>query len=315
MVSFGNLSARAGEKKQGFLAVPGTDFKIPATLICGERPGKTVLVSGGVHSCEYVGIEASIRLGAELAPAEICGTVLILHPVNRPGFEARTPSIVPWDGCNLNREFPGKADGSPTQRLAHFFVQELYPKLDAYIDLHCGEMFESLTPYIYYAASGDEREQQIAREMALCAGLPYMVASKAKGGAYNYAGAMNIPAVLLERGCQGRWSEEEVQADLDDVRRILRYLGVLESAPQQNQKPREVVDLVYQLPKSAGLWYPKVTAGEFVKEGQLVGVLKDYWGQELSRYHAPYDGVILFLTHTLWTDGKVEVFTIAREAE
>ena len=315
MVSFGNLSAQAGEKSKGFLAVPGTDFTIPATLICGERPGKTVLVSGGVHSCEYVGIEAAIRLAAELAPAEICGTVLILHPVNRPGFEARTPSIVPWDGCNLNREFPGRADGSPTQRLAHFFVQELYPRLDAYIDLHCGEMFESLTPYIYYAASGDEREQRIAREMALCADLPYMVASKAKGGAYNYAGAMNIPAVLLERGCQGRWSEEEVQADLDDVRRILRYLGVLESAPQQNQKPREVVDLVYQLPKSAGLWYPKVTAGEFVKEGQLVGVLKDYWGQELSRYHAPYDGVILFLTHTLWTDGKVEVFTIARETE
>lgn len=315
MVSFGNLSAQAGEKSKGFLAVPGTDFTIPATLICGERPGKTVLVSGGVHSCEYVGIEAAIRLGAELAPAEICGTVLILHPVNRPGFEARTPSIVPWDGCNLNREFPGRADGSPTQRLAHFFVQELYPRLDAYIDLHRGEMFESLTPYIYYAASGDEREQRIAREMALCADLPYMVASKAKGGAYNYAGAMNIPAVLLERGCQGRWSEEEVQADLDDVRRILRYLGVLESAPQQNQKPREVVDLVYQLPESAGLWYPKVTAGEFVKEDQLVGVLKDYWGQELSRYHAPYDGVILFLTHTLWTDGKVELFTIAREAE
>ena len=98
MVSFGNLSAQAGEKSKGFLAVPGTDFTIPATLICGERPGKTVLVSGGVHSCEYVGIEAAIRLGAELAPAEICGTVLILHPVNRPGFEARTPSIVPWDG-------------------------------------------------------------------------------------------------------------------------------------------------------------------------------------------------------------------------
>ena len=111
MVSFGNLSAQAGEKSKGFLAVPGTDFTIPATLICGERPGKTVLVSGGVHSCEYVGIEAAIRLAAELAPAEICGTVLILHPVNRPGFEARTPSIVPWDGCNLNREFPGRADG------------------------------------------------------------------------------------------------------------------------------------------------------------------------------------------------------------
>ena len=58
MVSFGNLSAQAGEKSKGFLAVPGTDFTIPATLICGERPGKTVLVSGGVHSCEYVGIES-----------------------------------------------------------------------------------------------------------------------------------------------------------------------------------------------------------------------------------------------------------------
>ena len=91
MVSFGNLSVQAGEKSKGFLAVPGTDFTIPRRSSGGERPGKTVLVSGGVHSCEYVGIETAIRLAAELAPAEICGTVLILHPVNRPGFEARTP--------------------------------------------------------------------------------------------------------------------------------------------------------------------------------------------------------------------------------
>mgnify|MGYP000326272697 CR=1 FL=1 len=73
MVSFGNLSAQAGEKSKGFLTVPGTDFTIPATLICGERPGKTVLVSGGVHSCEYVGIEAAIRLGRSLLRRKSAG--------------------------------------------------------------------------------------------------------------------------------------------------------------------------------------------------------------------------------------------------
>ena len=58
-----------------------------------------------------------------------------------------------------------------------------------------------------------------------------------------------------------------------------------------------------------------VREGEFVKAGQQIGVIRDYWGNELSCYHAPYDGVVLYLTHTLWVDGKVEIYTVARKPD
>lgn len=314
-MTFGTLSAKRGEKVCTEWQIEQAGFSIPATLICGSRPGKTVLITGGIHSCEYVGIQAAIELSQKLKPEQVCGTVLLLHPVNRFGFEARTPSIVPQDGCNLNREFPGKPDGSLTQRLAYFLTQQIYPKLDAYIDLHCGEMFESLTPYVYYAGAGTEQTTQHSRRMAELVSVPYMVQSQAVSGAYNCAGLMGIPSILIERGCQGMWTQQQVQEDVDDVLRILAHLGVVDSVPEQKEHPNEVTDLIYQMPQSEGLWYPQVREGEFVKAGQQIGVIRDYWGNELSCYHAPYDGVVLYLTHTLWVDGKVEIYTIARKPD
>lgn len=97
-MTFGTLSAKRGEKVCTEWQIEQAGFSIPATLICGSRPGRTVLITGGIHSCEYVGIQAAIELSQKLKPEQVCGTVLILHPVNRFGFEARTPSIVPQDG-------------------------------------------------------------------------------------------------------------------------------------------------------------------------------------------------------------------------
>ena len=96
-IDFFGLSAGPGQTARGSIAVPGTAFQIPATLINGSVDGKTVLITGGIHSCENVGIQAAIELGRTLDPRGVRGAVLLLHPVNRSGFEARRPALVPED--------------------------------------------------------------------------------------------------------------------------------------------------------------------------------------------------------------------------
>ena len=63
---------------------------------------------------------------------------------------------MPGDNKNLNRVFPGSQEGTPADRVAHFFEYSLYSQIDFYIDLHCGEIFEDLTPYVYYVGAADE---------------------------------------------------------------------------------------------------------------------------------------------------------------
>ena len=63
-----DLEAKPGEKVSGFVHIIGAEFGIPVTLICGEKEGETVLISGGVHNAEYVGIQAAMQLADELDP-------------------------------------------------------------------------------------------------------------------------------------------------------------------------------------------------------------------------------------------------------
>ena len=98
---------------------------------------------------------------------------------------------------------------------------------DFYIDLHSGDDYEKLTPYVYYAGKAVPEVMKVSRQMAEQVDVPYMVKSEvSSGGSYNYAASCGIPSVLLERGGMGAWETEEVRSMKRDVRSILRFLGI-----------------------------------------------------------------------------------------
>lgn len=277
------------------------DMQIPATLICGSKEGPTVLVTGGIHNAEYVGIQAAMELSRELDAAELHGNVIILPLINRSGFEHRTMSLVYEDGKNLNREFPGRADGTLADKICHTMVEKLFPLADYYIDLHCGDGYEELTPHVYTLGAASPEVNAASDAMARAVNMPYRYPSRnSSGGSYNHAGSMGVPGILLERGCKSLWSREEVDADKEDVYNVLRYLKVLEGPAKTYDEVQRELRYGYFLDAGhTGLWYPVYRAGEKFSKGALLGTVRDYLGNVLEECYAQVNGVVLYETISL----------------
>lgn len=310
----GNFTVEPGKKKSGFLRIGGGEFQLPATILHGEQPGKTVLITAGIHAEEYVGIQSALELSEILKVQKIAGTVVIVKVVNRKAFELRSGSDSHEDGKNLNRVFPGNREGTWSERLAYAIENELLSIADYYIDLHSGDSYEQLTPYVYYAGAAAKEVVEQSREMAQQADVPYMVGSNvAMGGCYNYAASLGIPSILLERGQMGGWTKEESHSTRRDVRNILCHLGIYQGEKDyRNYYPLEVKDLCYQAANEQGLWYPCKKPGDMIQQGDMLGVIKDYEGKILEVCKAEYGGVILYQTGSLQVQESGSVIAYGR---
>ena len=291
----------AGRRQSGFLPVHGGGAELPVTLLCGDRPGPMVLISGGVHSSEYVGIQAAIELASELTPGQIAGSVVLIPLMNPSGFAHRTMSLVFEDGKNLNRVFPGRPDGTLAERIAYTVTEHFFRRVDAYIDLHSGDGYEELTPYVYCQGAAEGRTAELSRAMAEMVDVSFLVPSQiTTGGAYNHAGSMGVPGILIERGGLGVWSRDEVEADKKDVRNVLRRLGILSGALEtRTQWPVELGRVIYANSGYTGCWYPRRKVGERMEKGEVIGEVRDFFGKTLQVCPADLDGVLLYQARSL----------------
>ena len=175
------------------------DYEMPMFLLNGGKEGKTVLISASIHSGEYAGVPAVIRAGRELDPEKLCGRLILLPCVNTSGFWDLSHALVPENGSNLNRTYPGDAGGGVGERIKAFFVRELIPRLDFMLDLHGGSVAEKMTPLIFYPKA--EKVTEVSLAAARATGVEVLVASDADNGQYSYAANfLDVPGMLLERG-------------------------------------------------------------------------------------------------------------------
>jgi hypothetical protein len=168
---------------------------------------------GGIHGCEYSSIAAVVRFMQELDTRELRGSITAVPIVNIPSFRARAPFVVPQDGKNLNRCFPGSYTGTFTDALARAVFDELIAPSDVLIDLHGGDQVEALEPFALYGESSVENR---ARALAVSFGLPYAVRSAPveapiSGTTSSAAAAIGIPAVIAEAGGCGLLEESAVR--------------------------------------------------------------------------------------------------------
>lgn len=298
-LTVGNLSAEPGQKSQGFLTVQASDLKLPVTLINGATPGKTVVVTGGIHGGEYPGVETSIRLAAQMSADEISGQLIIVHPVNVLAFFAKMQYLGPDDGKNLNRMFPGKASGTITERIAYTLTSELISQADFYMDLHGGDIHENLIPFVIYSKVGAPEVVDVSEGAASMMGIRHIVGSVSTNGTFGAAAAAGVPGFLAEIGKCGRWSEEEVHTYLKGVKNVLKHLGLLAGGAEDPGAVAKHQKMYGVEAEQTGCWYPAVEVGATVRAGQKVGEIRDFFANRLGEYTAPQDGLVLFVVSSL----------------
>ena len=294
LLTVGSLTAREGEKVQGMVEIPGGSIQLPVTLVNGTRPGKTLLITSGVHGGEYVGIQAAIETAASLQPEEVQGQVILVHPANPNAFYQRVSYINPGDGKNLNRSFPGDPNGTQTERMAHFIATQMVDQADFCVDLHGGDLHEELSSYAIYSDASTPENMAVSLEAARQLTVRYIHKSAATGGLYGCSALRGIPGILIERGCRGLWTPQEVADYREDLCRLMRHLGILPGTNAPAPSPVEFqYSKVLRAPKD-GCWYPMASPGDWIAPGQKLGELRDCFGNLLFEAVAQEEGMLLY---------------------
>ncbi len=304
----GTLRADAGQAVSGYLEVPALNdagARIPVSLVRGAGDGPVLALIAGTHGYEYPGITALQRLRQSIDPQALRGTLLLVHIANPPSFYGRTIYTSPADGKNLNRVFPGRADGTLSERIAHAITTEVIAKADFLVDLHAGDGNEALRPYIYMPVTGDARLDAATRGMALAFGIDHIVIDAtriAPPDASQFvdmtALSRGIPAMTTETGQLGLNDEHHIALAEHGIQNLMRHLGMLEGAAQPNPGVVWLKDYKVITSPANGIFRATVRDGYAVAKGGLLGELFDPFGARIGEVRAPFAGVVNYVIGT-----------------
>jgi len=307
--SVGKITAAPGSKASGYLEIaarPGDEgTRIPVTVIHGSKPGPVLGLVAGTHGYEYSPVVAMLRFPAKVDARQLSGTVIIVHVANLPSFHARTIYYSPADGKNLNRVYPGRADGSLSERIADAITREVIDKSDYLVDLHCGDGNEALRPYAYWMTSGSPEVNAKSREMALAFGLDHIVIDNErspdpKNSMYtsNTAITRGKPSITTETGGMGNLDNDGADLAEAGVFNLLRHYKMLPGEPQRAEHPIWIDRNEVLRSPADGILHPRVRPGHTVAQGTVISVLTDYFGNVLHEFRASFAGEVLYVVST-----------------
>ncbi len=301
----GTATAARGQKATGAIEVPaGVDpaLSIPVAVVHGAKPGPVLALVAGSHGTEYASIIALEKLIGMLNPAEVSGTVIIVPLINIQSFEQKVPHINPVDKKSMNRFYPGKIDGTQTERASYLITKQVVEQCDHLIDLHGGDTDESLRPYSYWTKTGNEKQDQISREMVLAFGLDHIIISadrpkdpQASRYLENTATTRGKPSITTEAGHAGTVETDDLNALVNGCLSVMRFLKMLPGTPAVIEHPVWIEKVVTLASEQTGMFYPLVKRGAYVGQGMKVGYVTDYLGRVVFEARAPVAGVVLYL--------------------
>ena len=267
----------------------GMELNLPLHEITGDRDGPTLGISAGIHGEEAVGVEILYRFLTTFDLSGLAGRLLVL-PVANPFTYAANTRFTPIDGGNLNRVFPGNADGFLTEQLAHAMSEHFLRRINFYVDLHAGGAYPTVD-YVYIINA-----EELSR--AFGSRLLYRPRETLNGTSISVTRESNVPSVVVELGGGDVDQAEYVRRGMQGLANILRTLKMLPGEPQP--PPQQIIlrEIATLRPHHGGLLLPEVTEmGGKVRGGQVLGrVVSPYSFEELEVIRCPFERGIVVLT-------------------
>lgn len=280
----------------------GEPLYCAVTLARGQKPGPICMVTGLVHGDEYEGPVAIQDVFAELDTDAMCGTYFGMPMVNGPAFAHGTREGG-WDHQNLARIFPGRADGFPTERIAHVFQEYLVGQADFLLEMHAGGNLYACKELAGYQVQGGPAGARL-HEAAIAFGFDLVWGTESlPGRTLSAARIKGVPAIYVENRGEGRLRPAQRAAAVQGIRNILAFLGIVdgvyptaEPAFSLHTLGEEAGHLQVNYPSPfSGLFVPAVDLWDRVGTGDVLGHIRHPDGTELAEIQAVETGRIMFL--------------------
>ena len=302
-LTVGTASAPLGQRANGFLQVPGgvdPAASIPVIVVNGAKAGPTLALVAGAHGTEYSSIIALERIAQQANPAEMSGAVIVLPLLNQASFAQKVPHLNPIDGKNMNRFYPGKADGTQTERISWAVSQQVIAKADYLLDFHGGDLDENMRSYAYWAQTGKSELDETSRRMVLAFGLDHIIMQDLRqpGASVTitrYASSIGKPSVAVEAGHAGTVLAEDVDALVEGTWNVMRHLKMLPGEPRPVAQPLWFPRYSSVTSEADGIFYPLAKPEAYVTKGMVIGYVTDAFGKHVWEAMAPSNGVILYI--------------------
>jgi N-alpha-acetyl-L-2,4-diaminobutyrate deacetylase len=266
--------------QHGFLRLPYSrddsawgSVMIPVCVIRnGEGP--TALLTGGNHGDEYEGPLALYDLARTLDAKDVSGTVIIVPAMNYPAFRAGTRTS-PIDKGNMNRSFPGRPDGTVTEKIADYFQRHLLPRADIVLDFHSGGKTLDFLPFCAAHVLPDKEQERKAFAAVAAFSAPYsmrMIEIDTVGMYDTAAEEMGKVFVTTELGGGGTSRAETVRIARRGTLNVLRHAGIVSGAVET--QPTRWLDMpsgdCFSFAEDDGMIETMVDLGESVEKGAVV---------------------------------------------
>lgn len=266
---------------------------IPVTVIRGLRPGPTLFLTAAVHGDELNGVAIIRGLLIDQDFTDLAGTLIAVPVVNVPGFLSQSRTLP--DNRDLNRSFPGSAEGSFTARMAHRVFQDVIRRSDYGIDLHTAGGDRTNYPQIRADLSDPG-----AAGLATAFGTPVVIHARGPVGALRrVAAAAGVPTLVYEAGSARVFERRFIDEGLAGVLNVMRHLEMLDGGPPAEPALRlEVRKSTWLRAGAGGILDLKVSLGEAVKRGQVISVNTNPFGRERNQLVSPAGGIVIGLTRS-----------------
>ena len=296
-VPYGDLplrSRRAFALAAGAMA-DGTDLALPVLIVSGASRAPRLVCVAGIHGNEPEGITALLELWDEIEPDDVAGTLVLVPVANPPAFRAgerRNPD----DPLDMNRIFPGHAEGTITERLAHRIFHDVVAGADFVLSLHGWGRGALVVPYTEYPHDAPVTPQ--SRDAARAFGLEWIEAFDWPPGMLAAVCARHgIPAIEPEIGGLEITASERRALYKRCTRNLTVHLGLLPGTPATPGIARDVVRAQVTAP-GGGVLRRAVELGDAVRRGDRIATITDLFGRPRADIVSPLDGFVAALRLT-----------------
>jgi len=286
-----------------------SEITMPVHVVHGKQPGPRLFVSAAIHGDEINGVEIIRRLLQLPLLKRISGVLLAVPIVNVHGFIHQSRYLP--DRRDLNRSFPGSADGSLTARLAHLFMKEIMRNATHGIDLHTGALHRANLPQIR-ADLNDKETARLARSFR----VPVLLNTPVREGSLReMAARQRLPMLLYEAGEALRFDEAAIDIGVRgivDVMYALEMLPTGKAGRRSHSKAVVAESSTWIRSPESGIFRTTRPLGRQVHKGDVLGVVADPFGERETNVTASVDGVIIARMNLPLVNAGDALFHIAR---